>query len=206
MSMPWFEQAAALIRSSPAYARLGFHPDELQVYDKGADHNPLMQLGRTTADPGWRVFAQEGEPAGYEGVWFHFESSRPGHLVLHCEFCKRQGKASKDAVRQIPSMLELKRGLTEEVRRVGTEDRWPQRLGAHLKRTRDDAGDPSSLIVWTFDLGLDADCSPQSYADRAMNVLAIVTPVLGQLTDHAPRIPQPNALHAPTKRDCSDCA
>jgi hypothetical protein len=184
LSIPWFNAVATLIRAHPSYSRLGFLPEELAVYDKGADHNPLMQIGRTTSDPGWRVWAEEGEHAGYEGVWFHFESCRPGHLVLHCEFCRRQGKMSKDAIRKTPPMLELKRGLTEEVRRFGKELGWPEKLGAHLKRAREDSGDPSSLIVWTFDLGLDQDCAPEQFVQRAMPVIEAVTPVIDTVTGH----------------------
>lgn len=57
--------------------------------------------------------------------------------------------------------MDLKRGLTEMLITIGQEEDWPNRFRANRDRARKslDLGDPSSLMVWKFDTGLDQSCS-----------------------------------------------
>lgn len=174
--MSYFATAQTLFQSALALAEAGYAPEDVEVWGKGADHNELLQIKK----PSWRVHAYDGEPIGYQAVEVHWESCRPGHWVLHCELWPRQSKALKAEARspRYAELLDLKAGITQLIRDEGREAGWPSTHGAHLKRTREDCRDPSSLIVWTFDLGLPADHTPKDLVAKVLPVIVATTPII----------------------------
>jgi hypothetical protein len=188
--MTFFALAQKLFQSAPALRAAGFEPSQVEVYGKGADFSALLQIKK----PSWRLFARDGEPIGYQAVEVHWESCRPGHWVLHCELWPRQAKARKDDARapRFVELLSLKREITQMLRDEGQRLGWPESLQAHLKRARADAGDPSSLIVWTFDLGTEAKDDTALFVDRALRVLSTVSPEIDDIiAPHADRSAAP---------------
>jgi len=172
----FYEQVTALLRSNPTVLRLGFDPQlDIQWYGKGADHHDLLQITRTHQ---WMIPAIDAEAIGYKGVWVHYESCRPGHWCIHCELFPRLSKDAKARVTGYHDLLDLKKVITEKLRMLGEEDDWPRRFGAHLRRARRDAADPSSLIVWTFDIGLDKDCSPAAFVSAIVPVIEGTVPMI----------------------------
>lgn len=182
MEQPFYEQAAQLLRRHPVILGLGFDPaKDINWYGKGADHKDLLQLAK---EQRWMIPAVDAEELGYQGVWVHWESCRPGHWVIHCELYPRLSKQAKAKARNYEDLLELKKVITEELRTFGEDDDWPGRFGAHLKRARRDPADPSSLIVWTFDLGLDESCTPEEFVDAIIPIIEGVTPTIDDFVGH----------------------
>lgn len=174
--MSYFATAQTHFRAAPALSQFGYAPEGVEVWGKGADHNDLLQIKK----PSWRVLATDGRTIGYQGVEVHWESCRPGHWVLHCELWPRQGKAQKSAALspRYAELLDLKAGITQLIREEGHAADWPSTHGAHLKRAREDCRDPSSLIVWTFELGLPADHTPAQFVAKVLPIIAACSPVV----------------------------
>jgi hypothetical protein len=177
MTTLYYPKAKELFERSPILAKHGFGTGSVETWGKGADFNDLLQIKK----PSWRLLATDGERIGYKGVEVHWESCRPGHWVLHCELWPRLGKKEKEAVKSIDDLLTLKGGLTELLRERGKAAGWESELGAHLLRARSDSKDPSSLIVYTFELGLAAGHSAETFVERALRVVDRATPTIDDI-------------------------
>lgn len=185
MEPNYFAQVQARLSSSAQLSAAGFEPQGVEVWGKGADRNPLLQVKK----PSWRLECVDGLALGYRGIEVHWESCRPGHWVLHCELWPRQGKDAKGRVLgpRYESLLELKGDITRLIREEGEREGWASSLGAHLKRARDDARDPSSLIAYTFELGLNPEHTPADFVSRVLPIVAAASPVVDEiLVDTAP--------------------
>jgi hypothetical protein len=164
----FYADVVAALRADAMMRRLGFQHDDIEWYGKGADHRDLMQVTRTD---GWMIPADDASEIGYQGVWVHYESCRPGHWCIHCELYPRLSPRQKAMARNYDDLLDLKKEITDQIRQFGDEHDWPGRFGAHLKRARMDTRDPSSLIVWTFDLGLNERCTAAEFTQRVLPVI-----------------------------------
>jgi len=82
--------------------------------------------------------------------------------------------------------MDLKRGLTEMLITIGQEEDWPNRFRANRDRARKslDLGDPSSLMVWKFDTGLDQSCSYKAFIERVLPIITACTPAIDDLCGH----------------------
>lgn len=179
MAQDYFAQVQTRLASSAALAAAGFESQGVELWDKGADHNPLLQVKK----PSWRLECVDGTALGYRGIEVHWEACRPGHWVLHCELWPRQGKDAKGRVLgpRYESLLQLKAGITDLLREGGERDEWASRLGAHLKRARSDARHPSSLIVYTFELALERAHTPEQFVARVLPIVSTVSPVVDEV-------------------------
>lgn len=166
-----------LLRADPRLSELGFPPELVEVWGKGADFNDLLQVKKPT----WRTPATDGETIGYRGIEVHYEACRPGHWVIHCELWPRQGKSSKAAAHRLDDLLKLKGFITEGIRTLGAELGWPERLGAHLKRLRGNPTDPSSLIVYTFDLPESTRDSPEEFVQHIVPIVVETAPTIDEV-------------------------
>ncbi len=164
-------RALVAFQNEPAIARSAF---EVEKWGKGADHRDLLQVKK----PAWRLLTTDALLIGYEGIEVHYESCRPGHWVLHCELWPRQGKREKDQVFAFTELLNLKGEITRLIRELGQEAGWERTLGAHLKRARADPSHPSSLIVYTFDLGLPVEHEPEALVEKALKVISMTEHVI----------------------------
>lgn len=160
----YFAQVSALLRQAPLIKANGF---VVEVWGKGADHSELLQVKKTA----WRVQAAGGDSSGHQGAEVHYEASRPGHWVLHCELWLRLSKKEKERALDRNGLLDLKGGMTQEIRERGREENWAQAYGANLKRAREDARHPSSLIVYTFALGLPEKHTPERFVEKVLRVI-----------------------------------
>lgn len=102
--------------------------------------------------------------------------------------CRLSGlsKQQKAAVRNYDDLLELKATITTSIRELGETDGWPGRFGAHMKRAQEgdpreqDPREPSSLIVWTFDIGRDKSCSPAAFTLEITLVIEGTAPLIDE--------------------------
>jgi hypothetical protein len=177
---PYYMRAQTLFEGESVIRKGGFG---VEVWGKGADHNDLLQIKKPT----WRILATDGAPVGCEGIEVHFESCRPGHWVLHCELFPRLGKKAKAQVTGVPELLELKGEVTRLIRDLGREMEWEKSYGAHLRRARENPADPSSLIVYTFDLGLPDEHSPEQFVNKVVPIIEATSPAIDDIVMEMPR-------------------
>jgi hypothetical protein len=177
----YYARAKQLFQQCASIKEKGF---VVEVWGKGADHNELLQIKK----PSWRVNETAGESIGYKGIEVHYESCRPGHWVLHCELWPRLGKKEKAQVAGVAKLIERKGEITRFIRNRGREAGWEEALGAHLRRTRKDPSDPSSLIVYTFDLGLTTEHSPEMMVDKSIRVVEATAPIIDHILMETSRI------------------
>jgi len=87
----------------------------------------------------------------------------------------------------VPAILEVKGEITRMIREVGRETGWERSHGAHLRRARENPADPSSLIVYTFDLGLTEDHSPEQFVHKVVPIIAATTPTIDNIVTQMKR-------------------
>jgi len=177
---PYYTLARSLLEGAPVIRQGGF---VVEVWGSGPDHKDLLQVKK----PIWRVMTPDGAAIGYKGIEVHYESCRPGHFVLHCELFPRLGKKEKAQVMGATALLELKGRITRQIRKLGCDSGWERIHGAHLKRIRGDPADPSSLIVYTFDLGLPEGHSPEQFVSKALPIIEATASTIEGVLIEAPR-------------------
>jgi hypothetical protein len=177
MASGYFNRVQSLLKASPKLAELGFPAEMVEVWGKGADHNDLLQVKK----PSWRIHADDGLSLGYEGIEVHCEACRRGHWVIHCELWPRRDKAAKVAAHRFPDLLALNGGITTGIRELGASLGWPVDHGAHTNRARADPSDPSSLIVYTFELGLPQSHHPEQFIERIVPTIGATAPTIDEV-------------------------
>lgn len=69
--------------------------------------------------------------------------------------------------------------MTELLLQEGQREKWEEQIGAHRRYARKiDFGDPSSLMVWRFDVGLDKDCTPREFVGAILPTVKAAAPTI----------------------------
>jgi hypothetical protein len=74
-----------------------------------------------------------------------------------------------------------KGGVTQLIRERGSEEGWERTLGAHLDRVRPDSSHPSSLIVFTFELSLQREHTPEQFVEKVLPIIGATAPVIDEI-------------------------
>lgn len=173
----FMERSCELLRKSDVCRKHGIPASRITPHGRADNHHSLMVVRREQ----WRVPCTDAQADRLEGVEVHYESRRPGDWRIDCELAPRLTNPSNHSAALVSEMLDLKAFFTNEIRRIAKDEDWASRFGAHTRRARPDPRDPSSLMVLTFDTGLEPSCTPEEFVRVVLSIIDATAPFIDQL-------------------------